>query len=108
MPLLNPDEYSPEALMADVPLQRAYQDILIMQLTVLQEGLSMPVANPFLRPSAQVAQRYTVGAFETLPIIATKFYGVPDQWQAIANVNGLDYPYTVVPGQVLEIPLING
>jgi len=43
-----------------------------------------------------------------LPIIATKFYGVPDQWQAIANVNGLDYPYTVVPGQVLEIPLING
>ncbi len=94
--------------MADIPLQRAYQDILIMQLMVLQEGLTMPVANPFLRPSAQAVQRYTVGAFETLPIIAAKFYGAPDQWQAIADVNNLEYPYTVVPGQILEIPLING
>lgn len=108
MPLLEPSEYTPEALMVDLPLQRAYQDVLTMQLMVLQEGLSMPTGNPFLRPSTQAIQQYTVNQWETLPIISTKFYGVPDHWQAIATLNQLDYPYTVVPGQILEIPLING
>lgn len=102
--LLAPNEYSPESLQADLPLRRAAKNLLVMQLTALQEGLAN-TQNPFLSPAqGNPLNQYIVGDFETLPIISSRLYGSPDRWNEIAIANGLEYPYTVVPGQVLEFP----
>ncbi len=103
MPLLTPGEYSPESLMADLPLQRAALNQLTMQLTALQEGLDSPI-NPLLPPSQRGQTSYMVGDFETLPTISTKLYGEPSRWPELAAVNGIEYPYTLTPGQVLITP----
>lgn len=103
MPLLLDTEYSPEALMADVALQRAASNQLTMQLIVLQEGINLPLS-PTISPRLQSPTRYIVGDGETLPRVSTRIYGAPDRWSVIAEANDLDYPYTITPGQVLVIP----
>ncbi len=103
MPLLLPSEYSPEALMADIPLQRAAVNQLTMQLVALDEGINLPIS-PTVGPTRQGVRQYEVGTFETLPTIAAKVYGSPDRWTAIAAANGLSYPYIVTPGQLLTLP----
>ncbi|MDA0268061.1 MAG: LysM peptidoglycan-binding domain-containing protein [Cyanobacteria bacterium] len=106
MPLLLPTEYSPEALRADVALQRTARSQLQMQLIALQEGINLTTV-PLLKN--QVARQYTVGQFETLPQVSTRFYGTPDYWPQLAEANNLEYPYIIVPGQNLSIPeLSNG
>lgn len=106
MPLLLPSEYSPEALRADLPLQRTARAQLHMQLVALQEGLNLSTVS-FLQ--GQARRQYTVGQFETLPQVSTRFYGTPDYWPQLAEANGLEYPYIIVPGQNLSIPqLSNG
>lgn len=101
MPLLQPNEYTPEALMADLPLQRTGREQLLMQLVTLQEGLNL-TSVPILK--GQEIRQYTVGQFETLPQVSTQFYGSPDYWPQLAEANDLDYPYIIVPGQILSIP----
>ena len=103
MPLLNASEINVAALMADLPLQRNGRNQLLQQLQTLQEGLSLAF-NPLQQDAIQ--QRYTVGEFETLPIASTRMYGSPDYWQAIAQENNLEYPYTIYPGMVLRVPNI--
>lgn len=103
MPLLQSSEYHPEALMADVAMQRAQRNQLAMQLVALQEGLDLPIS-PALKRQEQGPEQYMVGDFETLPQIATRYYGEPSRWTDIAKANRLEYPYVVVPGQVLVIP----
>lgn len=67
----------------------------------LQEGLELSY-NPLERTSP--IQYHRVGDFETLPIISNRLFGVPDHWPAIAEINGLSYPYVVLPGQLLKVP----
>lgn len=89
--------------MADLPLQRAALNQVTMQLKALQEGLESPI-NPMLPPSQRGQASYMVGDFETLPTISTKLYGDPSRWTELASGNGIEYPYTLTPGQVLSIP----
>lgn len=103
MPLLLANEYSPENLMADVPLQRAAVNQLTLQLITLEEGINLAIS-PTVGPTRQGLQQYEVGVFETLPSIATKVYGSPDHWPQLAEANDLDYPYIVTPGQLLKLP----
>jgi nucleoid-associated protein YgaU len=103
MPLLTPSEYSPESLMADLPLQRAALNQLTMQLTALGEGLNSPL-NPLVPPSQRGQTTYMVGSYETLPTIAAKLYGDPSRWPQLATANGIEYPYLLTPGQALTIP----
>lgn len=103
MPLLLPGEYSPESLMADLALQRAALNQLTVQLTAVSEGLDSPL-NPMMPPSERGQVTYLVGNFETLPTIAARFYNDPSQWSQLAKANGIEYPYTLTPGQVLTIP----
>lgn len=102
--LLRPHEYTVAGLMADLPMQRAARNQIRVQLSVLQEGLTRS-DNPAQSSSPQML--YTVGDFETLPIVSTRIWGIPDYWQQLAITNNLVYPYTIVPGQRLRIPTIN-
>jgi LysM domain len=101
MPLLNDSEITVAALMADLPMQRSARNQLEIQLLTLQEGLELGF-NPLERTSP--IRYHRVGDFETLPIISNRLFGSPNHWEAIAQVNGIDYPYVVVPGQVLRVP----
>ncbi|MEO0376644.1 MAG: hypothetical protein AAF329_18895 [Cyanobacteria bacterium P01_A01_bin.17] len=103
MPLLSAAEYTVEALRADVALQRSAANLLELQLVTLSEGLELS-QNPALTTGDASVNQHTCAAFETLPIISTRYYGSPDNWPAIAEFNDLDYPYTVIPGQILKIP----
>jgi len=101
MPLLNPEEITIAGLMADLPMQRSAMNQVEIQLLTLQEGLTLGF-NPLERTSPIAYHR--VGDFETLPIISNRLFGTPSHWEAIARSNDLQYPYTVVPGQVLVVP----
>jgi hypothetical protein len=101
MPLLNPEEINVAALMADLPMQRSARSQIEIQLLTLKEGLELGY-NPLERSNP--VQYHRVGDFETLPIISNRLFGKPDHWEAIAQANGLEYPYIVVPGQVLIVP----
>jgi len=41
---------------------------------------------------------------DTLDRVAAKYYGDSTKWRAIANVNGINDPLTIRPGQLLAIP----
>lgn len=107
MPLLATDEYTVEALRADICLQRSSTNLLELQLITLAEGLELE-QNPTLKTGDAASNIHTCADFETLPTIATRYYGSPDNWTAIADANNLEYPYVVVPGQRLTIPPSNG
>jgi nucleoid-associated protein YgaU len=102
--LLFDKEYTVAGLMADLPLQRSARNQLRVQLAVLADGIRL-LDNP-VEVSAPLSL-YTVGDFETLPIISTRLWGSPDHWRGIAEFNGLDYPFVVVPGQILRIPHVH-
>lgn len=102
MPLLNPDEYSPEALRADLTVARSARNHVQMQLIVLQEGLNLQRSPILQNPTNST---YQVGEFETLPQVSVRSYGTPDHWPEIAAANDLEYPYIIVPGQILKIPV---
>jgi LysM repeat protein len=54
--------------------------------------------------SADHATTHVVMRGETLSSIAAQEYGDPTQWRPIANVNRIDNPRKILPGQVLAIP----
>ena len=41
---------------------------------------------------------------ETLQSVATKTFGTPGAWRAIAEVNGIDDPTSLRPGDVIYLP----
>jgi hypothetical protein len=41
---------------------------------------------------------------DTLDRVAAKYYGDSTKWRSIANVNGINDPLTIRPGQLLSIP----
>ncbi|HEX6345865.1 LysM peptidoglycan-binding domain-containing protein [Umezawaea sp.] len=55
-------------------------------------------------PAAPAQQTWTVDPGDTLWAIAEKAYGDGNQYQRIAEANGLDNPDLIQPGQVLVIP----
>lgn len=89
--------------MADLPMQRAYQNQIKLQLITLFEGLDLE-NNP-LNQSVPIAE-HRVGANETLQTISVRLWGVPDYWRALAEANDLSYPYLVYAGLVLKVPSI--
>lgn len=46
----------------------------------------------------------TVQQGDTLEIISARAYGTPDRWMAIATRNNIDFPYTLISGQILSLP----
>ncbi|MDJ0112165.1 LysM peptidoglycan-binding domain-containing protein, partial [Rhodococcus erythropolis] len=50
------------------------------------------------------AQSYTVESGDTLWAIAERFYGDGNQYQRIADANGIPNPDLINAGQVLTIP----
>lgn len=101
--LIEPSEITVAGLMADLPMQRSARNQLIMQLAILADGLSLGF-NPLER--AKPIERVIVGENETLPIVSLRLWGKPDYWRQLADANGLEYPFTIYPGQVLEVPEI--
>ncbi|MDI9916303.1 LysM peptidoglycan-binding domain-containing protein [Rhodococcus sp. IEGM 1379] len=55
-------------------------------------------------PAAPAAQTYTVEGGDTLWAIAERFYGDGNQYQRIADANGISNPDLINAGQVLTIP----
>lgn len=102
--LLEPSEITVEALMADLPMQRSARNQLTVQLSVLAEGLGLGF-NPLQR--AKQIERVIVAENETLAIVSLRIWGKPDYWRQLADENGLEYPFTIYPGQVLNVPEID-
>ena len=55
--------------------------------------------------SADLTKRWVVTQGDSLWSIATKEYGDPEDWRLIAEVNNIDNPRILNPGQELIIPL---
>lgn len=73
-------------------------------------------ANPKLGPvhggkkttkTVKKAKKYTIKKGDTLKKIATKFYGSPDGWKAIAKANKIKTPDKLKVGSVITIPPTN-
>ncbi len=60
--------------------------------------------SPSLPPPLPAAQSYTVESGDTLWAIAERFYGDGNQYQRIADANGIPNPDLINAGQVLTIP----
>ena len=82
-----------------VPL-RADVDLSLMQY---QDGKAFGPQNPTSgTPHPHRAHRVQPG--ETLDRIAAVHYGNPTRWRLIADLNGIEDPMALRPGQVLAIP----
>lgn len=55
-------------------------------------------------PAAPATRTYTVASGDTLWAISERFYGDGNQYQRIADANGVSNPDLIHPGQVLTIP----
>ena len=79
---------------------RQYQAPAVLQPTA--SGQTAPA-----RPAdtqAATDKTYTVQAGDTLGAIARKFYGDAGKYPGLAEVNGIQNPHLIHPGQVLTIP----
>jgi hypothetical protein len=72
-------------------------------LTLEEVPLSLPGTNP---TSGALATRRTHMVIEgdTLASIASREYGNPNMWRALAEANGIDDPMRVQPGTELLVP----
>ncbi len=75
----------------------------MINLTLKEEPTVLSMTNPTSggRPGRAT---HTVTTDETLMSVATKAFGHPGAWRAIADVNGIDDPTALRPGQVLYLP----
>jgi LysM repeat protein/uncharacterized protein YvpB len=62
---------------------------------------AQPLSTPTVDPSATVPSAYTVQPGDSLAGIA-RMFGL--SWPDIAGANGIPWPYTIYPGQVLILP----
>jgi nucleoid-associated protein YgaU len=51
-------------------------------------------------------KRHVVSHGESLPLIAANAYGHPGLWRAVADANGIDDPFRMVPGRALMLPSV--
>lgn len=72
-------------------------------LTLVESPSPLSMTNPTSggRPGRD---RHVMHSDETLMSIATQAYGNPNAWRAIAEVNGIDDPAAVKPGDVVYLP----
>jgi PKD repeat protein len=58
-----------------------------------------------IQTASTTSRTYTVKSGDTLMEISRKlFNGDPQYWDEIAELNGLNAPYTIHPGDVLKVP----
>lgn len=90
--------------MADLPMQRSARNQLTYQLLALTEGLQTPATSDVNsdRPLKVVQSRDG----DTLHSIAFRVYGSNDYWLKLAEANRIEYPYQLVPGQILSVPAV--
>jgi hypothetical protein len=67
--------------------------------------IGLPAQNP--TSGGRVRRTRTIVAGDTLQSLASREYGKPTMWRAIAEVNGIDDPLRVAPGTTLLIPPID-
>jgi nucleoid-associated protein YgaU len=73
-------------------------------LTVTDDGKGTDQVEAQIR-AASSSKTYKVQSGDTLMEISRKlFNGDPQYWDEIANLNGIKAPYTIHPGQELEVP----
>lgn len=75
----------------------------VVNLTLSEEPSSIPFTNP---TSGGLPGRdtHTVVAEESLASIATQKFGQPGAWRVIADINRIDDPTSIRPGDVLYLP----
>jgi nucleoid-associated protein YgaU len=52
-------------------------------------------------------QRHIVSASENMQTISMAAYGTPGVWRGVAEVNGIDDPFRVKPGDTVYLPNAN-
>jgi len=73
-------------------------------LTVTDDGIGTAQVSS-QREASTTSRTYTVQSGDTLKEISRKlFNGDPQYWDEIADLNDIKAPYTIQPGQELEIP----
>jgi nucleoid-associated protein YgaU len=75
----------------------------VVNLTLSEEPSSIPFTNPTSggRPGRN---RHMVTSDESLASIATQRFGQPGAWRAIADINDIDDPTAIRPGDMLYLP----
>jgi nucleoid-associated protein YgaU len=66
--------------------------------------LSIDSSLPQPAPAAPASQKYTVAPGDTLSKISLKFYGNANDYQKIADANGIENVNLIRVGQELDIP----
>jgi LysM repeat protein len=66
--------------------------------------LSVDSSLPQPAPAAPAGQKYTVAPGDTLSKISLKFYGHANEYQKIADANGIENVNLIKVGQELDIP----
>lgn len=75
----------------------------VVNLTLSEEPSKIPFTNP-TSGGLPGRDRHTVLADESLASIATQKFGQPGAWRAIADINGIDDPGAVRPGDLIYLP----
>ena len=75
----------------------------LVNLTLKEIPSPLSLTNPTSggRPGRN---RHVVTSDETLTSIAMTAFGSPDAWRAVAEVNGIDDPASIEPGDVVYLP----
>ena len=75
----------------------------VVNMTLKEEPSILKLTNPTSggRPGRA---RHVMIADETLQSVATKTFGTPGAWRAIAEINGIDDPASLRPGDVIYLP----
>lgn len=75
----------------------------VVNLTLSEEPSSIPFTNP-TSGGLPGRDRHVVISDETLMSIATAKFGGPAAWRAIAEVNDIDDPHSIRPGDMIYLP----
>lgn len=79
---------------------REYREMVTPQAVVSSDG---SVSENASRETKEAEKSYTVVSGDCLWNIAKREYGSGERYTEIASLNGLSYPYTIRPGQVLKL-----
>ncbi|MFC4605573.1 LysM peptidoglycan-binding domain-containing protein [Rhodococcus kronopolitis] len=63
-----------------------------------------PAPEPAAPPAPPAPRTHTIGEGESLWVIAERYYGDGNQYQRLADANGIANPDLVHPGQVITVP----
>jgi nucleoid-associated protein YgaU len=72
-------------------------------LTLEEASSAAPGQNP-TSGSREARRTHRVVAGDSLPQLASREYGDATAWRVIAEANGIDDPFVLVPGSELLVP----